>query len=161
MIKPKIRLSTLLLVMLAVGVGVVLFRVSERVQTAEDNLARMEQAAAKEAENVRVLRAEWDYLNRPDRLESLAHKYLKMEQAPVSSVWADGNELPPASLPEEEISAGVKAQDIVLQAPVSPEQSAHNPAPAAPPVPHIKPRHDTEDFRTMLNKLAPAAGGAE
>jgi cell division protein FtsL len=148
MIKPKIRISTLLLVALAVASGIVLFRVSERVQSAEDKLARMERAADKEAENIRVLRAEWDYLNRPDRLEGLAHQYLKMEQPAVDRVWSGGGDLPPAP------QTDMQAQDVAL----SPE---HKPGrDAAPvPVPRLKPRHDTDDFRKLLNNLTPAQEG--
>lgn len=142
----KIRLSTVALVIAAALTGVMLFRISERVQTAEDNLARMEEAAAKEAETIRVLRAEWDYLNRPDRLESLAKTHLKMNKPGITQVMTDSAELPPVAPPDE-------TQPVSL----APEkQSKETPPPA-----RIKPRRDTDEFNSLLNQLQPAAGGDE
>lgn len=142
----KIRLSTVALVVAAALAGIMLFRISERVQTAEDNLARMEEAAAKEAETIRVLRAEWDYLNRPDRLEGLARTHLKMAKPGITQVMTDSAELPPVA-PREQ------TQPVSL-APAAPAKDT-------PPPPRLKPRRDTDEFNTLLNQLQPAAGGAE
>ena len=142
----KIRLSTIALVVAAALTGVMLFRISERVQTAEDNLARMEEAAAKEAETIRVLRAEWDYLNRPDRLEGLAKTHLKMHKPGVAQVMVDGDELPLVPPPAE-------TQPVSLT-PDAPKKDVL-------PAPRLKPRRDTDEFNTLLEQLQPAAGGAE
>ena len=142
----KIRLSTVALVIVAALTGVMLFRISERVQTAEDNLTRMEEAAAKEAETIRVLRAEWDYLNRPDRLESLAKTHLKMTKPGITQVMTDSGELPPVAPPAQ--------TQPVSMAPEAPEKDAL-------PPPRLKPRRDTDEFNSLLNQLQPAAGEGE
>ena len=67
------RVSTLVAFSLAVASGAGLFVISQRVQRAEHHLAALEKDKAGEEDSIRVLRAEWDYLNRPDRLEALAH----------------------------------------------------------------------------------------
>ena len=146
--KKRLRLSTLFLVALAVMAGIMLFRISERVQTAEDNLLRMEEAAAKEAETIRVLRAEWDYLNRPDRLETLARRHLGMEGPDVTRVMHDGGDLPP-----QPAAAVVAVPVSIAPGTGAPED--------VPPLPRLKPRRDTQDFRSMLDSLKPAAGGSE
>ena len=142
----KIRLSTIALIVAAALTGVMLFRISERVQTAEDNLAHMEEAAAKEAETIRVLRAEWDYLNRPDRLESLAKTHLKMTKPGIAQVMTDSGDLPPVA-PSDETQP-------VSMVPEQPEKET-------PPPPRLKPRRDTDEFNSLLNQLQPAAGRSE
>ncbi len=141
---PKIRLSTIALVVAAALAGVMLFRISERVQTAEDNLAQMQDAAAKEAETIRVLRTEWDYLNRPDRLEALAREHLKMTGPGVQQVMTDGADLPPVPVPDA-------TRAVSMDAPTKP---VTQPA-------RIEPRRDTDEFNALLDKLQPAAGEGE
>jgi hypothetical protein len=142
---PKIRLSTIALVVAAALAGVMLFRISERVQTAEDNLARMQEAAAKEAETIRVLRTEWDYLNRPDRLEALAREHLKMNGPGVQQVMTDSADLPPVPVPDA-------TREVSMEPPAKP---------AAPAPARIEPRRDTDEFNILLDKLQPAAGDGE
>lgn len=141
---PKIRLSTIALVLIAALAGVMLFRISERVQTAEDNLSRMQEAAAKESETIRVLRAEWDYLNRPDRLESLAHTHLGMGKPGVKQVMTDGGDLPPVAPPATTL-------------PVSMEE----PPKAKPSPARLEPRRDTEEFKALLEKSSSAPEARE
>jgi hypothetical protein len=53
-----------------------LFLTSERVQRAEKDYRHLMTQIADTKDSLRVLRAEWAYLNRPDRLEELAAHYL-------------------------------------------------------------------------------------
>jgi len=72
------RISTLLSFALAVMAGAVLFRVSQNVQQAEDNLAHLKKEITYEEKTIHVLQAEWAYLNRPARLEKLAGEHLDL-----------------------------------------------------------------------------------
>ena len=74
------RISTLCIVGLAALSGAALFWTSQKVQTAENELRYLKRAVVNEEKTIRVLQAEWDYLNRPDRIESLAGEVLDMEQ---------------------------------------------------------------------------------
>lgn len=114
----KIRLSTILSLALAVGAGFVLFQTSQNVQQAEGRLHKIQTALAKEQDALRVLEAEWDYLNRPDRLEELARDYLKMEAQSPASLVRDSSELPQPSrpgIPARKPSRNI--QSAVLHAP--------------------------------------------
>ena len=78
-----IRLTSLTALFLALLTGATLFWVSQQVQQVEREQRQLIAANSQEEESIRVLRAEWDYLNRPERLEQLSAKYLNM--APVSA----------------------------------------------------------------------------
>jgi hypothetical protein len=74
------RLSGIMMICFAVILGVMLFHTSQSVQKAEKKLALISQNSSGEEEALRALSTEWDYLNRPQRLESLASKNLDLDK---------------------------------------------------------------------------------
>lgn len=76
-----IRTATLFWVLLVAVTGVLVFTTSEKVHDARGHLQAVQRDIVKEEENLRVLKAEWSYLNRPERLEQLARAYLPMQPA--------------------------------------------------------------------------------
>jgi hypothetical protein len=97
------RKSTLLWLLLAAFCGTALYHTSQRVHDRRQQLAVLEREAAREEESVRVLQAEWSYLNQPARLEKLARQYLRL--APLRGAQfaaADGIALRSAAAPEPE-----------------------------------------------------------
>lgn len=72
----------------------ILLHVSQKVQQAESHLATLESQIEEEQSRIRVLGAEWEYLNTPQRLEMLSGEYLELvpSDSGVASVAAD--ELP-------------------------------------------------------------------
>jgi len=58
--------------------GVALLHTSQRVQEAEERLAQIDRNIAQEQESLKILKAEWEYLNRPERLERLANEFLDL-----------------------------------------------------------------------------------
>jgi cell division protein FtsL len=65
-------IATLILVCFGLYNGVYLAKAHER------ELARLNAEIAKEGEAIRVLKAEWSYLNQPERLQALARKHLAL-----------------------------------------------------------------------------------
>ncbi len=63
---------------LCVVVGGFLFLTTQRVNDGRQHLALLTQAIQTEEESLRVLQAEWSYLNQPDRLEKLSREYLQL-----------------------------------------------------------------------------------
>src|SRR6185436_8343556 len=97
----KNRASAALAIAAAVLAGVSLFWTAQRVQTAESRLQHLQEAAAAEKQAIHVLRAEWDYLNRPERLEALARQHLNMTPPQPGNVVGSSAALaepPPAPL---------------------------------------------------------------
>ena len=69
---------TVLFLFLTVICGSSLFYVSQRTRDARDEVTYFDRKISNEEEAIRILRAEWSYLNRPQRLESLSKKFLKI-----------------------------------------------------------------------------------
>jgi len=74
-----IRLTTLIWVALASVVGFGLFQLKHKVQDLEDELARLNRAVLAEQQAIHVLKAEWSYINQPQRLEALALRHLDLQ----------------------------------------------------------------------------------
>ncbi len=66
------RLTTTFIFSAVLVSGSLLFVVSQKVQSTERDINFLETKISREKESIRVLEAEWAYLNRPDRLEKLA-----------------------------------------------------------------------------------------
>lgn len=89
-----VRPSSLFSIVLAAAAAGVLFWVSQLVQESEVKKAQIAQSLAHEKEALRVLKAEWDYLNRPDRLEAMAQRYLNMVPVTTETVLRPEKDIP-------------------------------------------------------------------
>lgn len=151
-----IRLSTFLAVTCAAASGALLFSTAQKVQQADQKMSHLQENVSQEEQAIRVLRAEWDYLNRPDRLENLVRNNLDLEQVPPESVRNAVSELPEPFIPiiparKPAYSSPVaKAIPAVLSQPSS--STLQTPSrPTAPQSPD-------NNFKKLLNGLTPAAG---
>lgn len=130
--------------------GALLLHVSQNVQKSEEKLAEIEASIERERETIRVLRAEWDYLNRPERLEKLAHDFLDLAPPSPEDFVAE-----PASLPDfapaEPLEASVQAQPVSFEAEVSQKPEAVVKPKAKP---RFSERGQSKDFKALLNDLS-------
>ena len=127
------RLLILSVWVLAVTTGALLFVVSQNVQKTEREIARAEADIVLAQESLRVMRAEWDYLNRPDRLEALLKNLPQQSKPAAAASLANG-------LPD-------------FQAPVIP---VHKPAPR---IKHkdSEQKRDMKRFESLLHSLEATA----
>lgn len=65
-------------VAMAVAAAVAAFVVKYEVRAQEELLASLESDLVQSQETIHVLKAEWSYLNRPERLTELAQRYLDL-----------------------------------------------------------------------------------
>ena len=141
------RISNVLILGLATTLGGALFWTSQHVQARQDALAVITAQARHEREALNVLTAEWDYLNRPQRLEQLAAEYLDVERPSEKSIVTDVSAIPEPAAP---VIPPVKP--VIMRAVAV--RPAPPPAPAAP----VIEKNDSERFQTLLNNLS---GGGE
>lgn len=120
---------TILWIGLAVLVGIALFQVKYEVQSLEDELRQLNADILHEQEQIHVLRAEWAHLNRPQRLEALAARYLDLvPMKPVRNLPTAGG---PGILGAASGNlAGASVTDIISRLPMRPP--GHHPESADP-----------------------------
>ncbi|HPD82951.1 MAG: hypothetical protein R3D88_03000 [Alphaproteobacteria bacterium] len=142
------RLSGLFSICLAVLCGALLFWTSQSVQRADQKLSQLEQENNSEIESLRVLSAEWDYLNRPERLEKLTVNNLDMDE-----VHAEGENFIDAS---EDIPQPISP--IVPQ--VKPEILQHVSTKTQPSKPAVQnkstviQKSEREDFNRLIESFS-------
>jgi len=89
-----IRFATLFWLTLLAGATTVLFQVSYEVQALNEELDDFNREIVAEQEAIRVLRAEWSFLNRPERLRELALAYLDLEPTAVGQLVTSAAAVP-------------------------------------------------------------------
>ncbi len=119
------RGGTIVWMLLAIAAGIGLFLLKYEVAEMEDRLVELNRRTLINLEAVHVLKAEWSYLNRPDRLETLGRDLMALEPVrPRQTLGIDDIPLRPAS---DVATATDRATD-----------GTHNPTPPAadriPPV---------------------------
>ena len=90
--------STVLIAVLAVAMGAASIVIGTEVHDLEDRLAGIHRDIAREQEALHVFRAEWSYLNRPERLEDLARRHLDL-RVPTAEQTMRVSDLPFAARP--------------------------------------------------------------
>ena len=81
-----IRVINLLLVAAVIGLSVGLYDIKYRAEGADRQAGRLAAQIAAEQEGIRVLRAEWSYLNQPERLQELAARYMELRPLTASQI---------------------------------------------------------------------------
>ena len=88
---------------LVILTGGLLMQVSQAVQKTERDIRHYDRKIAREQENIRVLRAEWAYLNNPARLEYLVSGDMDLSPVETDVMLSDLTTLP--ELPEDSVSS--------------------------------------------------------
>lgn len=122
--------GTVLWACLAACVGIGLFVVKTEVKDAEMRLAGINHEIQRNQEAVHVLKAEWAFLNDPERLRALAEKHLGLRPVAPAQI-ATLSQLAPggAALP---LLAGDPGPPPVVRSPPPPAPSIGAPQPPAP-----------------------------
>lgn len=125
-----IRPLTLIWLVLASVLGFALFQVKHKVQMLEEELAQLNRTILDEQEAIHVLKAEWSYLNQPERLQALNVKYLGL--APVSAAQVAAIEDLPMRIRSPSMEGG--------EADASVAADGHTGIEAAPAAPSLRVR---------------------
>jgi cell division protein FtsL len=73
-----LRFVNVCLVLALVALAYVIYEVKYESRAVDDDIAALRKEIETERDTVAVLRAEWSLLNRPERIERLAEKHLKL-----------------------------------------------------------------------------------
>lgn len=76
-----LRFVNICLVLALVALAYVIYEVKYEARALDEDIAGLRKDVEAERDAVAVLRAEWSLLNRPERIERLAQKYLKLGPA--------------------------------------------------------------------------------
>jgi len=131
-----IRITTLLWIALLVVAGGTVMHVSYQVRHVERHIAELARDTRQEEDAIRILSAEWDTLNDPQRIDALAKRHLSLESTPIARVVSlDAIPLKPSDeqLAKLSVAAAKTSKDrpsAPPAAPRKPELVANAPAPA-------------------------------
>lgn len=145
---------------LVVGVGVSMFLLKYKVQALEDVLVAKQAQVVRDRGAIRVLEAEWTYLNDPERLRELSAQYLGFGAPAVVNI-ADISALPmrgaataeDASSPESAPAKHNPLDDIKPQFQTELRSLPAAPAPRSPSVVSVS-------VARLQRLLFPTAAGA-
>ena len=107
-----IKLATLFWLVLVTATGLAMFAVKYQVQALDDHLSESRKAVAAQERELRVLGAEWAYLNRPAALADMNRRFLAL--APIATKQLKGAVAeialrPPPPPPNPELEPAVAA----------------------------------------------------
>jgi hypothetical protein len=119
-----IRLSTLFWLVVVSTAGFAMFAVKYEVQSLADQLAHTVKQVDDTGRDIRVLDAEWAYLNRPDALAQMNQRFLSLVPIATKQLRANVADLPmrptpPAPPPIETVAAVAPAAPATRPADVA------------------------------------------
>ncbi len=142
---------------LAVAAGTALFHTSQDVQNILDETVLVEQATAEERESLRVLKAEWAYLNQPERLERLAAEHLEL--APMTGGQLANLDRVPEKNSGPALVAETKKPGSATAAQPASLSSAKPPQKAAQQAPRVIPSKAAPATQRSFDSLIKSLGG--
>jgi len=98
MMRPAVIAGLVLLAVMVTG----LFELKYEVRALDQERAALHGQIADEEEALRVLQAEWSFLNQPDRIQELARRYLALDTPVAGQI--DGIERIPFRAPDDEVA---------------------------------------------------------
>jgi hypothetical protein len=145
------RPATLILFALSVVAGAALFAVSFEVSELDERLIVLNEEITRDREAIHVLRAEWAYLNQPERLESLSQRYLDLK--PLEG----GQFIEIAALPARPVPEAILELSPTETAPAAPEIPVASALNAEPKPKPAAPRRPSRQVRLASQPVAPTA----
>jgi hypothetical protein len=128
------RLGALVWLLLVVLAGFATFKAKYAVQDLEDQLHRVRKETIAEQQEIRVLNAEWTYLNQPERLTELNRRFLGLVPIATKQLERAIGEIPLRPPPVPDMLVAAAPQHAAPRPPLPPAAATPQPAPSRPPV---------------------------
>ena len=150
------RLGTALWLVLVLAAGFTTFKVKYAIQDTEDQLRRVRRQTVAELQEIRVLNAEWTYLNQPERLSELNRRFLGLASITTKQLQQTIGEIPLRALPAPP-DVMTAASTVPAAPPTAPTSSVVTPAAlnATPPVSGTLPPASHETARDAAEDTRP------
>lgn len=126
-----IRIVGAVAVAMLLLVAFVLYNNVSQVEAQEYELKALGKAIAHEAEAIRVLKAEWSYLNQPERLQVMARRHLNLGPTGAAQIVVLAN-LPERGSVEADPANSVEAAQLPFRAPAEEAVAKNPPVKGAP-----------------------------
>lgn len=127
-----IRLGAIFWLVVVGVTGFATFKVKHVVQELEDELSRTRKATFAEQQELRVLNAEWSYLNQPARLAEMNRRYLSLTPIATRQLGRGIAEIPmrppPPAAPAEPDRVEPARVETAAAEPAGPERALAEPA---------------------------------
>jgi hypothetical protein len=81
-----IRIASVMAVILVIAAAVGLYRFKENSVERADRIDALRVEISAQRDRINVLRAEWNYLNQPIRIQELAGRYLDLDRLEVGQI---------------------------------------------------------------------------
>jgi cell division protein FtsL len=123
-----LRFLNIIAVLALVGSAVYAYSIKYQTILRAEQITKMKHQVKAERDGIAVLRAEWSFLTRPERIQQLADKYLDLQQLTVAQIG------PAQSLPEkpERIDSIGRKLDALGLGGAATTPAAGEPAPTTP-----------------------------
>jgi hypothetical protein len=131
-----IRLPTLFWLIVVATAGFLMFAVKYEVQALADEFARVVKQVDETERDIRVLDAEWAYLNRPDALAQMNQQFLSLVPIATKQLRAGVADIPMRPAPPPPPAPSAPPATVVANAPAAVAATptpAPTPGPSAPP----------------------------
>ena len=85
------RLSAFLAIMVLMGSAVYAYSVKYETIVLAEQIAKHKLKISREKESIALLKAEWQFLNRPDRIQSLVEQHSDLQPLQIQQIvrWSD------------------------------------------------------------------------
>jgi hypothetical protein len=131
-----IRLASVFWLILVSATALATFAVKYEVQALDVRLAEARKATAAESRELRVLDAEWAYLNRPETLAAMNQRFLSLAPITRKQLQTAADEIPMRPAPAAPSPA---APSPAAPSPAAPSPAAPSPATPSPAAPSPAP----------------------
>lgn len=152
----RLKLRTVFIFGFSAVLGALLLHSSQAVHNAESRLKKLQSSIDEERESIRVLEAEWQFLNNPERLETLAEQYLEVVPPVPNQMKLQLQDIPEATPIQEEqdykLMMERKAQDVSFDPQKAGQEGAKEPV-VKPPAPVVFETRERKNFDGLLNEL--------
>lgn len=127
-----IRLANIAALAVVVAAGVGLYQLKYNTERVQEEVRALKSQITTDEAAIKVLRAEWTYLARPERLESLGNRYLALRPTQAGQIIGSIEEVPLRDNPSAVVA---QADDFRIVQPTPVRAPALRPAPTPAPAP--------------------------